>query len=395
MDLTAYMRLDDEHRQHVLDQAEQAHHAAGHDIATMLLADAAIAARIVFAGAATVWLDLAADADATVLRVSDPADTPPWTADRAGDYAERHNAAIRSIAAYCADAPTFNPNAATELDHPEPALDRRRHRITLPTPEPRTIPLHPHPTSSRPDDWQTPAILRVHCRYTNRTERLGLGYIGTAGTYRTTLDATTRHGPHAFTFALATVIDNHGGTAALSAQLEAEGHEHHARPGDRFLFNGNLFELRDDQPHPDRYPTLHPVVRPNAAREPPHRSPRGARAGRRSNPSRDAQAKPKAVLVPMPVVVTTAAPAGTGRTGRLAWRLATHGRHSLPAPLVARLSKNPGPSPPGPSARRRRLRGDPFQQSPPASHPATSASRARKRSRPERTPGRDLLLFGP
>ena len=121
---------------------------------------------------------------------------------------------------------------------------------------PRELVLEPD-RLGEPDHWDSPNVIRTHSRYIGRVVRLGLLYVGPAGQCRRVYEGPILPGPYVGTYALSWSIDNHGGTGADMARLEAAGLEFEAKPGDRFRIGGLLFELRDDRPYD--YPTMVPV----------------------------------------------------------------------------------------------------------------------------------------
>jgi hypothetical protein len=252
--LTEYMRKPTDERAREFGGAEARAYDTAHECAELLLADAAIVAREVFHGASVVVFDIPDDSAPYVHRIENTAGEPLWTVDRAAALppTDRCRKAADTVAVMCADARHYTVNVMTEVHS---GTDAQRYHVELHTPEPREIILTPSRKPDQVDEWDCPMILRVHCRYTRRVERLGLIYIGPAGTCRREYRGPILPGPYAGLFAHCAVIDNYGGTGAESHRMRAAGLEFEARPGDRFTIGAVLFELRDDKPNSD-YPQL-------------------------------------------------------------------------------------------------------------------------------------------
>lgn len=108
----------------------------------------------------------------------------------------------------------------------------------------RPIPVQP----SRYDDGLlvSDVVLKMaHCRYLGHGVRLGIGYVPPTAAARRTTGGELVPGPWVYTYPLASIIDNYGGTAAESARKLAEGTEYEAKVGDLFEVDGRVYELTD------------------------------------------------------------------------------------------------------------------------------------------------------
>jgi hypothetical protein len=111
------------------------------------------------------------------------------------------------------------------------------------------------PGRYRKGEYDSPNVLRVYSAYARSHVRLGIGYISPDGEGRQVFQGPMVPGPWAYTYPLAVVIDNYGGTAAEAAANKAAGLERDAKVGDRFQLDGRTWVLTEDRPHSD-YPTL-------------------------------------------------------------------------------------------------------------------------------------------
>ncbi|MDR7277644.1 hypothetical protein [Catenuloplanes atrovinosus] len=250
-EITAYsIRTEQERHDERRVAAARAEAAADH-AAALIIAETALTARHVWPLARSLTIDIDTDTDrASLHQVTDAQAQPLWhadTCDCAGfpnSTAPRHKTA-RAVENYVMAAREYSPAIGIETDGPDD--DTRRYEIALPI-IPRAIPVTPTPHAHEPNRWDSAAVITMHCRYTRRTERLALHYIGPGGTSRREYGGPQLPGPHAGFFPLADVIDNYGGTGAQSARARAAGQEFDAQPGDLLLIDGHLFEIRDDEP---------------------------------------------------------------------------------------------------------------------------------------------------
>lgn len=107
-------------------------------------------------------------------------------------------------------------------------------------------------TVPRADGWssseKSPNVLKVaSCRYLGRGVRLGIGYVPAGSAARQEQGGPLIPGPWAYTYPLASVIDNEGGTGAESARGLAAGTEYVAEVGDRFTIAGAVYVLTDSR----------------------------------------------------------------------------------------------------------------------------------------------------
>jgi hypothetical protein len=107
----------------------------------------------------------------------------------------------------------------------------------------------------KPDEWESPNIIRCHSRYARHEVRLGICYVGPEGTCRRVHGGPLEPGPYAYLFPHDTVIDNYGGTAAESRVLTDHGLEFPVKVGDVLLIRDTRFRLVEPNPRAE-YPSL-------------------------------------------------------------------------------------------------------------------------------------------
>lgn len=90
--------------------------------------------------------------------------------------------------------------------------------------------------------FESPHVLAVNTGRAYR-ERHKVGYVDETGTCRRVFEGPILPGPYAFAFGLATVIDNHGGTAAEADRNRAAGTEYDVEHGDRLVLGTNVFRV--------------------------------------------------------------------------------------------------------------------------------------------------------
>ncbi|MEQ7008385.1 hypothetical protein ABN028_19610 [Actinopolymorpha sp. B17G11] len=112
--------------------------------------------------------------------------------------------------------------------------------------------------------WDSPNVIRTYSAYQGHTVRLAIGYVDANGTCRRKAGRPMEPGPYVYTFPMASVIDNHGGTGAESARNKAAGLEWDAEPGDEFLIDGVVYRLTagDRWSDPDLIPVEGPIPAP-------------------------------------------------------------------------------------------------------------------------------------
>lgn len=95
-----------------------------------------------------------------------------------------------------------------------------------------------------------------HVLVTPNGTRKGVGAVPAGSHGRKVMHGELIPGPWAYTYGLATVLDNHGGTGAEMRRLAAEDKVHHVEDGTRLHIDGVLYRVevvRHD------YITLHEV----------------------------------------------------------------------------------------------------------------------------------------
>lgn len=112
-----------------------------------------------------------------------------------------------------------------------------------------TVELDPSRYRDDVDQWNSAEghIVSLYARYTRRTERFSILYVGPEGSCRLVHGGPIVPGPHAFLIPQCTVVAAVGGTGAESARNRAAGTEVELRAGDRLVLNGLVFEIQDEQ----------------------------------------------------------------------------------------------------------------------------------------------------
>lgn len=144
------------------------------------------------------------------------------------------------------------------IDHVDELREKFRKLLILGRDSARVITLTPKGTHEiYRDRWGSPNVLRVYSKYVGYTVRLGIGYVGPKGQTRFVQGGPMVSGPRAYTYPKASIIaaNPQMGTAAEMATNEAADLEWDAKVGDRFVVDGMLFELTEEQPR-SNYPTL-------------------------------------------------------------------------------------------------------------------------------------------